>query len=51
MLTVWIRLGGHSVRSDLGLCLQKLTADNKIHCWQAKNYYEKKKFGPGLKEK
>ena len=36
VLTVWIRLGQHSVGSDLGLCLQRLTADNKIlHC-QAK---------------
>ena len=29
VLTVWIILGQHSVGSDLGLCLQRLTADNK----------------------
>ena len=51
LLTVWIRLGQHSVGSDLGLCLQRLTADNKIlHC-QAKTIIKKLKFGPGLKEK
>ena len=51
MLTVWIRLGQHSVGSDLGLCLQRLTADNKIFRWQAKTIMKKYKFGSGLKEK
>ena len=51
VLTVWIRLGQHSVGSDLGLCLQRLTADNKIFCWQAKTIIKKYKFGSGLKEK
>ena len=41
MLTVWIRLGQRSVGSDLGLCLQRLTADNKILCCQAKTINEK----------
>ena len=40
VLTVWIRLGQHSVWSDLGLCLQRLTADNKILSWQAKTIIE-----------
>ena len=51
VLTVLIRLGQHSVGSDLGLCLQRLTADNKIFRWQAKTIMKKYKFGSGLKEK
>ena len=51
MLKVWIRLGQHSVGSDLGLCLQRLTADIKIFHWQAKTIMKKYKFGSGLKEK
>ena len=41
VLTVWIRFGQHSVGSDLGLCLQRLTADNKILRWQAKTIMKK----------
>ena len=41
MLTVWIRLGQHSVGSDLGLCLQRLTADNVILRCQAKTIMKK----------
>ena len=41
VLTVWIRLGQHSVGSDLDLCLQRLTADNKILRWQAKPFMKK----------
>ena len=40
VLTVWIRLGHHSVASDLGLCLQRLTADKKS-LLAGKNYNEK----------
>ena len=36
-----IRLGQHSVRSELGLCLQRLTADNKIFRCQAKTSRKK----------
>ena len=43
MLTVWVRLGYHSVGSDMGLCLQRLTADSKILRWQAKTIMKKKK--------
>ena len=49
VLTVWIRLGQHSVGSDLGLCLQRLTAENKILRCQAKTIMKKLKFGPVLK--
>ena len=41
VLTVWIRLGQHSVGSDLGFCLQRLTADNKILRWRAKTIMKK----------
>ena len=41
VLTVWINLGQHSVGSDLGLCLQRLTADNKIIRWQATSIMKK----------
>ena len=41
LLTVWIRLGQHSVGSDLGLYLQRLTVDNKILRLQAKTIMKK----------
>ena len=39
--TVWIRLGQRSVGSDLGLCLEKIIAGNKILRWQAKTVMKK----------
>ena len=41
MDTIRVCVGQHSVGSDLGLCLQRLTADNKILHWQAKTIMKK----------
>ena len=41
VLTVWIRSGQNSVGSDLGRCLQRSTADNKIIRWQVKTIMKK----------
>ena len=45
MLTVWVRLCQYSVGSNLGLCFQRLTADNKILRWQAKTIMKNRSLG------